>query len=106
MKTTYGSPTGGTNGSDGGAGQLDGSPPLNGIAPGGIGGNYGADGGDSSNVNNTATKGDDGEVDNSTGGHGTGGSNGFAIITNQGSAPSITGGGSITGRTSTSTNPT
>ena len=63
-------------------------------------------GGNSSLVNNTATKGDDGEVDNSTGGHGTGGSNGFAIITNQGSAPSITGGGSFTGRTITSTNPT
>ena len=37
---------------------------------------------------------------------GTGGNNGFAIITNQGSAPSITGGGSFTGRTLTSTNPT
>ena len=56
--------------------------------------------------NNSATKGDDGEVDTSTGGHGTGGSNGYAIVTNQGSAPSITGGGSITGRTATSTNPT
>ena len=91
---------GGTNGSDGGAGSLSGQ------ATGGLGGNYGADGGDSSPVNNSATKGDDGEVDNSTGGHGTGGSNGFAIVTNQGSAPSITGGGTITGRTSTSTNPT
>ena len=37
---------------------------------------------------------------------GTGGNNGYAIITNQGSAPSITGGGSFTGRTITSTNPT
>ena len=91
---------GGTNGSDGQAGSLSGK------AIGGLGGNYGADGGDSSNVNNTATKGDDGEVDNSTGGHGTGGSNGFAIITNQGSAPSITGGGSITGRIVTSANST
>jgi len=91
---------GGTNGSDGQAGSLSGK------ASGGLGGNYAADGGDSSNVNNTATKGDDGEVDTSTGGEGTGGSNGFAIITNQGSAPSITGGGSITGRTTTSTNPT
>ena len=91
---------GGTNGSDGQAGSLSGK------ATGGIGGNYGADGGDSSDVNNTATKGDDGEVDNKTGGEGIGGNNGFAIITNQGSAPSITGGGSITGRTSTSTNPT
>ena len=44
--------------------------------------------------------------DASTGGHGTGGNNGYAIITNQGSAPSITGGGSLTGRTITSTNPT
>ena len=91
---------GGTNGSDGQAGSLSGQ------ATGGLGGNYGADGGSSSPVNNSATKGDDGEVDTSTGGHGTGGSNGFAIITNQGSAPSITGGGSITGRTATSTNPT
>ena len=91
---------GGTNGSDGQAGSLSGK------ASGGLGGNYGADGGDSSDVNNTATKGDDGEVDNSTGGHGTGGSNGFAIITNQGSAPSITGGGSITGRIITSANST
>ena len=91
---------GGTNGDDGGAGTLSGQ------ATGGAGGNYGGDGGDSSPVNNSATKGDDGEVDNSTGGHGTGGSNGYAIITNQGSAPSITGGGSFTGRTITSTNPT
>ena len=91
---------GGTNGSNGQAGSLSGQ------ATGGLGGNYGADGGDSSPVNNSATKGDDGEVDNSTGGHGTGGSNGYAIVTNQGSAPSISGGGSITGRTATSTNPT
>ena len=91
---------GGTNGNNGQAGSLSGQ------AVGGAGGNYGADGGDSSPVNNSATKGDDGEVDNRTGGHGTGGSNGYAIVTNQGSAPSITGGGSITGRTATSTNPT
>ena len=91
---------GGTNGDDGGAGTLSGQ------ATGGAGGNYGGDGGDSSPVNNSATKGEDGEVDNSTGGHGTGGTNGYAIITNQGSAPSITGGGSFTGRTITSTNPT
>ena len=91
---------GGTNGSDGPPGSLSGQ------ATGGLGGNYGADGGDSSPVNNSATKGDDGEVDNSTGGHGTGGSNGYAIVTNQGSAPSISGGGSITGRTATSTNTT
>ena len=91
---------GGTNGSDGGAGS------LSGVAIGGVGGNYAADGGDSSAVNNSATKGDDGEVDTSTGGHGTGGSNGYAIVTNQGSAPSLTGGGSFTGRTITSTNPT
>ena len=91
---------GGTNGDDGGAGTLSGQ------AIGGAGGNYGADGGNSSLVNNSATKGDDGEVDTNTGGEGTGGDNGYAIITNQGSAPSITGGGSITGRTATSTNPT
>ena len=91
---------GGTNGSDGGAGS------LSGVAIGGVGGNYAADGGDSSAVNNSATKGDDGEVDTSTGGHGTGGNNGYAIVTNQGSTPSLTGGGSFTGRTVTSTNPT
>ena len=91
---------GGTNGNNGQAGSLSGQ------ASGGAGGNYAADGGDSSPVNNSATKGDDGEVDNSTGGHGTGGSNGYAIVTNQGSAPSISGGGSIIGRTATSTNPT
>jgi len=91
---------GGTNGSDGEAGSLSGQ------ASGGLGGNYGADGGDSSLVNNSATKGDDGEVDTNTGGHGTGGDNGFAIITNQGSSPSVTGGGTITGRTITNTAPT
>ena len=91
---------GGTNGNNGQAGSLSGQ------ASGGAGGNYAADGGDSSPVNNSATKGDDGELDNTTGGRGTGGSNGYAIVTNQGSAPSITGGGSITGRTATSTNPT
>ena len=37
---------------------------------------------------------------------GTGGNNGYAIITNQGSAPSLSGGGTLTGRTITSTNPT
>ncbi len=91
---------GGTNGSDGAAGSLSGQ------SPGGLGGNYAANGGNSSPVNNSATGGDSGEVDNTTGGHGLGGSNGFAIITNQGSSPSITGGGSITGRTITSVNPT
>ena len=79
---------------------------MSGVAVGGVGGNYAADGGNSSAVNNSASKGDDGEVDTSTGGHGTGGSNGYAIVTNQGSAPSLTGGGSFTGRTITSTNPT
>ena len=57
---------GGTNGDDGGAGTLSGQ------ATGGAGGNYGGDGGNSSPVNNSATKGDDGEVDTSTGGEGTG----------------------------------
>ena len=91
---------GGTNGNDGGAGT------LSGVAIGGAGGNYGADGGDSSPVNNTAATGESGEVDNSTGGHGAGGDNGYAIITNQGSVPSITGGGTVTGRSLTSSNPT
>ena len=89
---------GGTNGDDGAAGTLSGQ------AAGGAGGNYGGAGGDSSPVNNTATKGEDGGA--SSGGSGIGGNNGYAIITNQSSAPSVTGGGTLTGRTLTSTNPT
>ena len=89
---------GGTNGDDGGVGTLSGQ------ATGGAGGNYGGDGGDSSPVNNSATKGEDGGA--SSGGSGIGGNNGYAIITNQASAPSVTGGGTLTGRTLTSTNPT
>ena len=68
---------------------------------GGGGGNSAGDGGDGGVVNNTSTKAEDGGNSG-----GTGGDNGYAIITNQGSAPSVTGGGSLTGRTLTSTNPT
>ena len=62
-------------------------------------------------MNNTATKADNGGVYSVDGSQqsangGIGGSNGYAIITNQGSAPSLSGGGSLTGRTITSTNPT
>ena len=59
-------------------------------------------------MNNTSTKAEDGGPVNDEGVYqgGTGGDNGYAIITNQGSAPSVTGAGSITGRTLTSTNPT
>ena len=93
---------GGTNGDDGELGK------LSNVATGGAGGNYGGDGGDSGGVNLgrvNDTKASDGEVDNSTGGHGTGGDNGYAIVTNQGSPPTLTG-NSVAGRVVTSTNPT
>ena len=92
----------GTNGSDGGAGS------LSGYASGGTGGNYGGDGGSSSPVNNTKTKAFDGDdaAGKNSGDGGTGGNNGYAIITNQSSAPSISGGGTVKGRTLTSTAPT
>ena len=93
---------GGTNGDDGELGK------LTNVATGGAGGNYGGDGGDSGGVNLgrvNDTKASDGEVDNSTGGHGTGGDNGYAIVTNQGSPPTLTG-NSVAGRVVTSTNPT
>ena len=90
-------------GSPGSAGQ-PGS--LSGQATGGLGGTEAAAGGDSSPVNNSATKADNGATADGAASPGTGGDNGFAIITNQGSAPSVTGGGTITGRTITSTNPT
>ena len=90
-------------GSAGSAGQ-PGS--LSGQATGGLGGTEAAAGGDSSPVNNSATKADNGATADGAASPGTGGDNGFAIITNQGSAPSVTGGGTITGRTITSTNPT
>ena len=75
---------------------------------GGAGGTDAGDGGDGGVVNNTSTKAEDGGLINDAGEYqgGTGGDNGYAIITNQGSAPSVTGGGSLTGRTLTSTNPT
>ena len=91
---------GGSAGSAGQAGS------LSGLANGGLGGTEAGDGGNSGAVNNSATKADDGETVSGAASPGTGGSNGYAIITNQGSAPSVTGGGSITGRTVTSTNPT
>ena len=96
---------GGSAGSGGAAGS------LNGQSPGGAGGSEAGTGGNSSPVNNTATKADNGGVYSVDGSQqsangGIGGNNGFAIITNQGSAPSVTGGGSITGRIVTSTNPT
>ena len=91
---------GGSAGSAGQAGSLSGQ------ATGGGGGTEAGDGGDSSPVNNTATKAENGTQPSGAASGGTGGDNGYAIITNQGSAPSLTGGGSLTGRTITSTNPT
>ena len=90
---------GGSAGSAGGAGSLSGQ------ATGGGGGSEAAGGGDSSPVNNSATKADDGETVSGAALPGIGGDNGYAIITNQGSAPSVTG-NSATGRIITSTNPT
>ena len=91
---------GGSAGSAGEAGSLTGQ------ATGGAGGSEAAAGGNSSPVNNSATKADDGGTASGAASPGTGGNNGYAIITNQGSAPSLSGGGTITGRTITSTNPT
>ena len=95
---------GGSAGSAGQAGSLSGQ------ASGGAGGSEAGTGGNSSPVNNSASKANDGGIYSSDGSQqsangGIGGSNGYAIITNQGSAPSLSGGG-VTGRTITSTNPT
>ena len=91
---------GGSAGSAGQAGSLSGQ------ASGGAGGSEAAAGGNSSPVNNSATKADNGATASGAASPGTGGNNGYAIITNQGSAPSLSGGGTLTGRTITSTNPT
>ena len=91
---------GGSAGSAGQAGSLSGQ------ATGGAGGSEAGAGGDSGPVNNSSTKADDGEQPSGAAEGGTGGNNGYAIITNQGSAPSLSGGGTLTGRTITSTNPT
>ena len=90
---------GGSAGSAGQAGSLSGQ------ATGGGGGSEAGDGGNSSPVNNSATKADNGTQPSGAASVGTGGNNGYAIITNQGSAPSVTG-NSATGRIITSTNPT
>ena len=90
---------GGSAGSAGQAGSLSGQ------ATGGGGGSEAGDGGNSSPVNNSATKADNGTQPSGAASGGTGGNNGYAIITNQGSAPSVTG-NSATGRIITSTNPT
>ena len=90
---------GGSAGSAGQAGSLSGQ------ATGGGGGSEAGDGGNSSPVNNSATKADNGTSPSGAAAFGIGGDNGYAIITNQGSAPSVTG-NSATGRIITSTNPT
>ena len=91
---------GGSAGSAGQAGSLSGQ------ATGGAGGSEAGAGGNSSPVNNSATKADNGATASGAASPGTGGNNGYAIITNQGSAPSLSGGGTLIGRTITSTNPT
>jgi len=100
---------GGSAGSAGAAGSL--SNLVSGAGTGGAGGSEAGTGGNASAVNNSATKADNGGVhldengDQQSANGGTGGDNGYAIITNQGSAPSVTG-NSATGRIITSTNPT
>ena len=84
---------GGSNGSDGGNGTDVNS------GNGGAGGNSAGAGGNGGAVNNSSTKGDNGN--SAGGGGGTGGSNGYAIITTQGSLPSISG-NAVIGRTQTS----
>ena len=81
---------GGSNGSDGGNGGNESS------GQGGVGGASAGAGGDGGAVNNSSTKGENG-----TNNGGTGGNNGFALITTQGSLPTITGNG-VVGRTQTS----
>ena len=99
---------GGTAGSAGAAGSL--SNLVTGAGTGGAGGSEAGSGGNASAVNNSATKADDGgtyvvDGNQQSADGGIGGNNGYAIITNQASAPSLSG-NSVTGRTVTSTNPT
>jgi hypothetical protein len=81
---------GGSNGSDGGNGSNNNS------GNGGGGGASAGAGGDGATVNNSSTSGETGG-----GSGGSGGANGYAIITTQGSLPSISG-NSVIGRTQTS----
>ena len=99
---------GGSAGSAGAAGSL--SNLVTGAGTGGAGGSEAGTGGNASAVNNSATKADDGgtyvvDGNQQSADGGIGGNNGYAIITNQASAPSLSG-NSVTGRTVTSTNPT
>ena len=91
---------GGSAGSAGQAGSLSGQ------ANGGAGGSEAGNGGNSSAVNNSASKASDGTSPSGAAAFGTGGTNGYAIITNQSSNPTISGGGLVRGRKITSTNPT
>jgi len=87
----YGS---GSNGSDGGNGSDINS------GNGGAGGNSAGSGGAGAVVNNSSTSGSSGgSTGNGSGG--SGGANGYAIITTQGSLPSISG-NAVVGRTQTS----
>ena len=84
---------GGSNGNDGGNG-VDVTS-----GNGGGGGQDAGAGGNGGAVNNSSTKGSDGA--SAGGGGGTGGANGWALRTTQGSLPTITG-NSVIGRTATS----
>ena len=68
----------------------------------GAGGTEAGYGGAGGVVNNSSTKGEDGQTTGGSGG--TAGNNGYAIMTSQGSLPTITG-NAVIGRTITSSNP-
>ena len=94
---------GGTAGSDGEAGK------LSDVATGGAGGSQAGEGGDSGGVNQTggATfhQADDGGSPEGAAAGGLGGANGFALITNQSSLPSLTG-NTVVGISTASLSPT
>tara|TARA_S200000501_G_scaffold373354_1_gene420280 strand:+ start:129 stop:1229 length:1101 start_codon:yes stop_codon:yes gene_type:complete len=101
---------------DGGPGSAGEAGQLSNVAIGGDGGNEAGDGGDSGGINQSGgasfhqasngVKPEGAPFNNNTGADGgLGGKNGFALITNQSSLPSLTG-NSVIGITTTSLNPT
>ena len=94
---------GGSAGSDGEAGK------LNDVATGGAGGSEAGNGGDSGGINQsggaTFHQASDGGTPSGAAAGGQGGSNGFALITNQSSLPSLTG-NAVVGISTASLNPT
>ena len=94
---------GGSAGSDGEAGK------LSNVATGGAGGTEAGNGGDSGGINQsggaTFHQASDGGTPSGAASGGQGGSNGFALITNQSSLPSLTG-NAVVGISTASLNPT